>query len=814
MSMKVKILLTVLPVMIVSILIMNMSFGIFFQDFIMSNETERIHTSALSIKAYMNEISTSFKGTVNDWAHWDDTYYFMMNQNQSYVDSNLTVSALQSINSNFLLYVNLDDSIMYEAFLNTQDEVITEFPPSLINHSNKLIDYSKHGDDTSGVIKLGDKYYFVATSHITDSIEIEEPIGILIIGREIDQYIYGQMEAVSGLDLSIINIWDKPTKLRADSSSIIGIHYDEDPIKPIQVEILVLNDYDLDSSIVIEMAMSRTSYLQGMKHLSNFAFINTIISLILSILIFLFLGMYITKPFARLIQDVKLIDTNDPMVHKLSERGNDEFSFLRKMINSLMEKIAINQAMIIKSKEEMYTTLLSIGEGIITVDPSGSIVFLNLVAEKMTGWALDSALNKDLFTVLDIKVPNDAALDLVDRVYEANNIVEFTNNLKLLPKNGDPIDVEITASPVKDQLGNMTSCIFVIKDVTEKNKKQRHIEYLRYQDILTGLFNRSYYEERIDELESKESMPLSLILIDVDGLKLTNDAFGHESGDQLLIKVANCIKKSVRSDDIVCRVGGDEFVIILPQKDNKETIQVINRIHSVIEREKNQNMPVSISSGWATKQKQSESIESIFRIAEDMMYHNKSSAKKSKRLQTIQVIMKTLFKKNPIEEAHSKRVSGLSVRIGESMNLDISNIKNLQTAALLHDIGKIGVDNQCLNKIEPLNNEEWLKIKKHPQIGYNILSSVNEYGPLANIVLYHHERWDGNGYPSGLKEEEIPLESRIIAVADAYDTMISDQVYRKGMNEIVALRIIESEAGKQFDPLIVRIFLDKVINQY
>ena len=118
MSMKVKILLTVLPVMIVSILIMNMSFGIFFQDFIMSNETERIHTSALSIKAYMNEISTSFKGTVNDWAHWDDTYYFMMNQNQSYVDSNLTVSALQSINSNFLLYVNLDDSIMYEAFLN------------------------------------------------------------------------------------------------------------------------------------------------------------------------------------------------------------------------------------------------------------------------------------------------------------------------------------------------------------------------------------------------------------------------------------------------------------------------------------------------------------------------------------------------------------------------------------------------------------------------------------------------------------------------------------------------------------------------
>lgn len=813
MSMKVKILLTVLPVMIVSIIIMNMSFGIFFQDFIVSNEADRIHTSALSIRAYMNEITTSFRGTVNDWAHWDDTYYFMINQNQSYVDSNLTVSALQSINSNFLLYVNLDDSIMYQVFLDSQEEVITELPSSLMNHSYKLIDYSKQGDDTSGVIKLGDKYYFVATSHITDSIEIEESVGVLIIGREIDQYIFEQMEAVSGLDLSVINIWDNPTKFSADNSNIIGVHYDTDPIKPIQVEILVLNDYDLKSSIVIEMAMSRTSYLMGMKHLSNFAIINTIISLILSILIFLFLGMYITKPFASLIQDVKSINTNDPMVHKLSERGSDEFSFLRKIINSLMEKIANNQAMILKSKEEMYTTLLSIGEGIITVDHSGRIVFLNLVAEKMTGWSLDSALTNDLFTVLDIKVANDDPLDLVDRVYEANNIVEFTNNLKLLPKNGELIDVEITASPVKDHQGNMTSCVFVLKDVTEKNRKQRHIEYLRYQDILTGVYNRSYYEERLGEFESKESMPLSLVLIDVDGLKLTNDAFGHESGDQLLIKVANCIKKSVRSDDIVCRVGGDEFVIILPQKDNNETIQIINRIHSVIEKEKNQNMPISISSGWATKRRNKESMDSIFRIAEDMMYHNKSSTKKSQRHQTIQVIMKTLFEKNPIEEAHSKRVSELSVRIGECMNLDISNIKNLQTAALLHDIGKIGVDNQCLNKIEPLNSEEWLKIKKHPQIGYNILSSVNEYGPLANIVLHHHERWDGNGYPTGLMKDEIPLESRIIAIAETYDTLVSDRAYRKGMNKVEVLKIIEAEAGKQFDPEIVKIFLDNdVIN--
>ena len=791
-----------------------MSFGLFFQGFIKSSEADRVYVAASSITAYLTEISTSYMGTVNDWAHWDDTYDFMENHTEDYVKYNLTTSALKAINSNFMLFVKPDSSIEYKVFLNSNDEIITEFPNQILSDIGKLIEFSTMNDDTSGIIELGNVFYFIATSRVTDSIELNESNGILIIGRVIDNYIIEQMEAVSGLSFENISVLDNANSRNGyDESSVYKMQYDEVTENPINVEIMIPNNYDINSSIVIAMDMPRTLFLRGMKQAIDFAYINTIVSLILSFLIFILLGKYITKPFISLIHDVKSININDPMVRKISEHGKDEFSFLRKTINNLLQRIAINQTAIIKSKEEMYTTLLSIGEGIITVDSSGNIVFLNLVAEKMTGWSLDTALSKDLTTVLDIKVSSDAPLDLVERVYEANNIVEFSNNLKLIPKNGESIDVEITASPVKDQQGNMISCVFVLKDVTEKNKKQRHIEYLRYQDILTGLYNRSYYEARVDELETKESMPLSLILIDVDGLKLTNDAFGHESGDQLLIKVAKCIKKSVRLDDIVCRVGGDEFVIILPQKDNNETMQVINRIYSVIEGEKNQNMPISISSGWATKQKHSDSMDSILRIAEDMMYHNKSSAKKSQRHQTIQVIMKTLFEKNPIEEAHSNRVSDLCVRLGECMNLDVSIIKNLQTAALLHDIGKIGVDNQCLNKMEPLTSEEWLKIKKHPQIGYNVLSSVNEYGPLANIVLHHHERWDGNGYPTGLKEEEIPLESRIIAIADAYDAMINDQVYRKGLSEIETLRVIEDEAGKQFDPVIVRIFLDKVINK-
>lgn len=398
--------------------------------------------------------------------------------------------------------------------------------------------------------------------------------------------------------------------------------------------------------------------------------------------------------------------------------------------------------------------------------------------------------------------------NLADEVFETENIVKFSNNKRLFSKNGNPIDVEITAAPIKDQNGEAMRCVFVINDITEIVKKQMHIEYLSYKDILTGFYNRSFYEQKLKEFDVKENASVSLILIDVNGLKLTNDAFGHEIGDHLLIKVAECIEKSIRTDDMVCRIGGDEFVFLLPKTDSIEATQIINRIQTTIENKKIRNIPISISSGWATKQPH-ENMESVFKRAEDMMYHNKSSAKKSQRHQIIQIIMKTLFEKNPREEEHSKRVSDLCVRIGVDMNLDLSRIKNLQTAALLHDIGKIGIDNELLDKAGSLNKEEWFEIRKHPQIGHNILSSVNEYGPLANIVLNHHERWDGRGYPNGLTAEEIPLESRIITLADAYDAMISDRPYRSGMKEAEVLLIIENESGKQFDPEIVRIFLDK-----
>lgn len=413
----------------------------------------------------------------------------------------------------------------------------------------------------------------------------------------------------------------------------------------------------------------------------------------------------------------------------------------------------------------------------------------------------------------------DSVIAMGEKLAEANSITnslfdghEVSLESVRYGSDGRPRDVSIKGVPII--LDNkIIGGYGIYADISARKNAEKEILYMNYHDQLTGVYNRRFFEEELKRLDSERNLPISVIMADVNGLKLINDAFGHAAGDKLLQKTAEFIKKECREDEIIARLGGDEFVILLPKTSAEESEKIIRRIKANSSNIQVQSMELSISFGCFTKSSKDQDINEILKNAEDKMYRDKLFESPSIRGKTIQAIIKSLHEKNKREEQHSQRVSSICEAIGIAMELAESDLNELKTVGLLHDIGKIAIDEKLLNKPGKLSSEEWNEMKRHPEIGYRILSSVNDMAELAEIVLAHHERWDGKGYPKGLKGEEIPLLSRIIMVADSYDAMTSERAYRMPLDEEIVLNELRSNAGKQFDPQIVNIFIEKVLKK-
>ena len=343
-------------------------------------------------------------------------------------------------------------------------------------------------------------------------------------------------------------------------------------------------------------------------------------------------------------------------------------------------------------------------------------------------------------------------------------------------------------------------------NIKEKISYEELLYSKAYTDQLTGLYNRRHYEENLSLLDVKENYPLTIIMSDINGLKLINDAFGHTAGDELLIASASILEDFCVEKCILARIGGDEFVLVLPNTNETEAEKIITEIHNKAKFIKINSIPLSVSFGYKTKHKSSENIQEIYRSAEDAMYREKLIEIPSMRGGAIETILSTLYEKDENSEIHSRSVSRLSERLAKAYGLNRIDVMKVKTAGLLHDIGKIIIPVTILKKVGSLTKEEYDYMKTHSEIGFRILNSTAEMREISDIVLNHHERWDGKGYPRGIQVDKIPIESRIIAIADAYDAMTSERTYREIISEKEALKEILDNAGTQFDPELVKVF--------
>jgi diguanylate cyclase len=497
----------------------------------------------------------------------------------------------------------------------------------------------------------------------------------------------------------------------------------------------------------------------------------------------------------------------------LTEPLNDTEVMLRVKsqleVYSLQKELERTNQQMRSERQLLYTTLHSIGDGVICTDKWGTISMMNQVAQNLTGWDEKSAQGETFLTVFNVVNENTRVLqfDPVAKVLQTGEIVELANHSILISKNGVERPITDNAAPIRNGDGEIEGVVLVFRDVTDEKKHVSEIEYLSLHDQLTGLYNRRFYSEELKRLDTSRRWPLTLVMGDVNGLKIINDSFGHEAGDKLIRKTAEILKQCFRADDILCRYGGDEFIAILPNTDAPVAESIIRRIQQKIAENQPDRGILSVSFGLDTKVSENQPIHEVLKCAVDNMYKKKMIDSPSVRGATINTVINTLFEKNSREEAHSKRVSDLATRLAVSLKLPSAQIDKVRTAGLMHDIGKIIVPDDVLDNPGSLTENEQANIRKHPEIGYRILNCSPEMAELSMAILQHHERWDGTGYPNGIAGKDIDLCARIIAIADAYDAMTSSRPYRDALPAETAMSEILENADKQFDPELADIFV-------
>jgi diguanylate cyclase (GGDEF)-like protein/PAS domain S-box-containing protein len=453
----------------------------------------------------------------------------------------------------------------------------------------------------------------------------------------------------------------------------------------------------------------------------------------------------------------------------------------------------------------------NISDVISVMELDGTIRYISPNVEKNFGWQPAEIVGLNWETLIH---PGDQELisQFLDNFKNIDGAAK-TERFHCCCKDGSYKAIEATAS-------NLTRNPYIkgflinFQDISDRIKKEEEILYLSYHDMMTGLFNRSFFDVEKSRLDTRRQLPISIIMGDVNGLKMTNDVYGHAEGDKLLVRVADILRQCCRQEEIIARIGGDEFCILLPQTSAVATQSVCKRIAAACDEFRNRmegkTICPSIALGFATKTEENQSIDLVLKEAEDYMYRRKMMERTSTHSSIINSIRVTMHESSTDTEQHSERMTNLCGKVGEALDLTEEQRFELDLLARLHDIGKICIDEHILSKPGPLTEDEWKKVKQHPEVGFRIAQASPELSRISYMILCHHEHWDGFGYPRGLSGKNIPLLSRVIAVTDAYDAMTQGRPYRRAMSEAEAAQEIMRQAGKQFDPHIARLFVETV----
>lgn len=817
----------------------------FFLGSFMDLEEETVRNDLQRVLSVFSDQVSNLSTVAGDYAGWDDTYEYMEGHNPEYIQSNFIPLTFDNLKLNMVIIADPAGNIIYEQGYDLIVKTLAPIAPSMfgeLRKRNLLINHDHPRSVVSGILVLPEGPILVASRPIIQS-NGEGPIrGSLIMGRKLDPMEVQRLSMETHMSLAFYRYDDLALRRLLRPGGASGLLEQMFEIRPKDESSIqgytLLRDIYGNPALVMQLETERPIFQKGQTSIQVFITAVIVSGLIFGLIVLYLLERMVLSRMRMLSQDVSKIGGSGDLHGRVTVVGKDEMAYLAQTINGMLEDLERYQ-----ESEERYVKLVNqlgtahqqlkdmiefLPDATIVIDQKGRILAWNQAMQIMTGIPKEEMIGQGDFAYAvpfyGERRPCLIDLALVSHWSGSQNRTQGVN-YEYLQRNGNTLTAEVcvpklaggqaylmvTASALFDGNGQVMGAIESIRDITErKNAKERQI-YMSLHDSLTGLYNRTYFEQLMVEWDQNLSRPVGLILCDVDGLKIANDTFGHEVGDQLLMATTDVLKEVVGEGDTLARIGGDEFAILLPGRTKEELELITLRIRDRVEAYNiaNPQLPLSISVGYETNHT-GQQLSEVFKEADNNMYRTKLHHSRSNRSALVNALMKALEARDFVTEGHADRMQGVVANMGMSLGLSEHRLTDLRLLAQFHDIGKVGIPDRILFKQGPLTSEEYAEMKRHCEIGYRIAQLVPELAPIADRVLKHHERWDGKGYPLGLKGEEIPLDCRILAIADAYDAMVSDRPYRKALPLSRVIAELRRCAGTQFDPNMVEIFIESV----